>query len=69
MKFAPLLLSSGWCCPWRFFHENRKVRSGLLAAKLGVADSTVRQWRRFYARGQISCDRAHNCPRRVRPLA
>lgn len=61
MRFADLLTQSGWCCPWAFFEANRKVRTGQLAAKLGVSESTIRDWRGYYWRGQISCKFAGNC--------
>lgn len=63
MIFAKLLASAGWCCPWSFFRANARVRTGLLAARLGVDDSTVRKWRRYYRQGQISCLGAPGCLR------
>jgi hypothetical protein len=61
MKFEQLLLESGWCCPWAFFAANRKIRTALLAARLGVSERTVQDWRGYYNRGQIFCKSRGSC--------
>lgn len=61
MKFRDLLLNDGWCCPYAFFHANRKIRTGLLAARIGVHESTIKSWRRFYSKGQIYCESGLSC--------
>jgi hypothetical protein len=61
MKFESLLIEAGWCCPWAYFKANSKVRTGLLAAKLGVSEDTVRDWKRYAASGQISCKNNGPC--------
>lgn len=55
MKFESLLIESGWCCPWAFFAANRSVRTGLLAARLGVSERTIQDWRNYYNNNRISC--------------
>ena len=49
MKFSDLIRAAGWCCPYAFLEANRKVRTGLVAARLGVSESTVIEWRRYHA--------------------
>lgn len=61
MRFSDLLTQSGWCCPWAFFESNKKVRTGLLASRLGVGERTVQDWRGYYWRGQISCGHCPKC--------
>lgn len=61
MKFETFIRQAGYCCPWAFFEANRKVRTGLLAARLGVHEGTIREWRSFHDRGQIGCKDARNC--------
>jgi hypothetical protein len=61
VKFEDLLRESHWCCPWAFFAANRKIRTGLLASRLGVSEQTVQDWRGFYNRKQIKCKDSRDC--------
>lgn len=61
MKFSDLIRQANWCCPWAFLQANRKVRTGLVAARLGVSESTVQDWRGYLARGQIKCEDCKEC--------
>lgn len=61
MKFESLLIDAGWCCPWAYFKANSGIQTSLIAAKLGVSEDTVRDWKRYAASGQISCKNNGPC--------
>lgn len=61
MKFDDLIRQAGWCCPWAYFSAHAKVRTGLLAARLGVSEATIRDWKRYVAQKQVTCRDRRMC--------
>lgn len=56
-KFTDLIADLGFCCPRAFFEANRKVRTGVLADRLGLNERTVR----YHRQGQGRCINAPSC--------
>ena len=58
----------GYCCPYAFFRVHKKVRSGLIATRLGVGARTVKLWRRRYKEGELACIGLDKCfAKRAKP--
>lgn len=49
----------GYCCEWGFFKLNRQT--GMIAARLGVVDRTVRYHKMAFKDGCLSCEKRPNC--------
>ena len=46
--FLRLSISCGYCCAYSFIRGNAQIRTGLLAATLGIEPRTLRKWRRAF---------------------
>lgn len=46
----------GYCCPYAFFRLYK--RTGLIAARLGVTERTVRRWKAKFRTKELSCAQA-----------
>lgn len=57
---ASILYSLGWCCPYRYFFDNRHKPARSLAQQLGVSERTIRRWR---ADVDIKCENNELCKR------
>jgi hypothetical protein len=57
---SDLTATLGFCCPAAFFAANRRVRSGVLADRLGVDERTVQRHRARWRAGE-GCQTAANC--------
>lgn len=51
----------GFCCVPAFFAANQRVRTALLAARLGLDTRTVRLWRARWRCGMLDCNQAQSC--------
>jgi len=49
----------GYCCVWGFFKKHK--RTGLIAARLGVTDRTVRYHKMAFKEGCLACEKKANC--------
>lgn len=43
----------GYCCAYAFLRVNK--RTGLIAARLGLAERTIRWWKAKFRRGELRC--------------
>jgi hypothetical protein len=43
----------GYCCAYAFFRVHK--RTGMIAARLGVTDRTVRYWKSKFKRKELQC--------------
>lgn len=58
--FYDTAVAAGYCCAKKMLEANEKVRTGLLAKKLGFHVRTIQLWRRALKDSQLrSCER---CP-------
>lgn len=51
----------GYCCPWLFFHLNRRASASLIATRFGVAEGTIKTWRRKFKDDELKCESCTNC--------
>ena len=56
----------GYCCPFAYFVENETMNGAAAAAQLGVAESTVYDWKRSFRFGTINCQKDQSECRKVR---
>ena len=58
---VPTLVTKGlgYCCPWAFFKIFRKTPE--IAARLGVTEQTVRNWKAKVDDGYCKCEGRGNC--------
>jgi hypothetical protein len=49
----------GYCCEYAFFRLHK--RTGLIAARLGVEDRTVRYHKMAFKDGKLKCQHAEKC--------
>ena len=59
--FARLVTKDGlgYCCVWAFFKKYK--RTGMIAARLGVGRTTVKDHRRKFEAGCYQCEGKENC--------
>lgn len=50
----------GYCCVWVFFEFISK-RTGMIAARLGVTERTVRRWKERFRAGEFRCSHCKGC--------
>lgn len=43
----------GYCCPYAFLRVNKQT--GMIAARLGVTERTVRLWKARFNSGELKC--------------
>ena len=55
--------SMGYCCPYAFFLAHKGVRTQVIADKLGISKSTVRNWRINMENGEVVCKGIKRCLR------
>jgi hypothetical protein len=51
----------GYCCEWAFFKAHKHVRTGLIAARLGMAETTVHNKRIDFSNGDMKCTNQARC--------
>jgi hypothetical protein len=56
-----LAKAAGYCCVYSLLFANRKTRTALLAARLGIEPRTLKYWRRALLLRKIT--RCPRCPR------
>ena len=49
----------GYCCPYALFRVTK--RTGMIAARLGMTDRTVRLWKAKFKAKEIGCEKRPNC--------
>lgn len=49
----------GYCCPYAFLRVNK--RTGMIAARLGLAARTIRWWKAKFRRGELVCEKQPDC--------
>lgn len=49
----------GYCCPAALFRVTK--RTGMIAARLGMTDRTVRLWKARFKAKEIGCEKQPNC--------
>lgn len=59
MRLRNLITSMGWCCEYAFFRCYKQT--GMIAARLGADDSTVRKHKARFKCGELKCERCQNC--------
>ena len=51
----------GYCCEWFFWTRFEHLPADLIAARLGVIDSTIRRHRQWYHEGRFQCACKESC--------
>lgn len=57
--FSDLCGAIGYCCPYAFIRCHKQT--GLIAARLGISDRTVRRWKAKFKLKEIKCEGRAQC--------